>query len=398
MRRPVGTVIVGGGLAAQRCAQTLRAEGDEAPIRIVGEEPFAPYDRPPLSKALLGPEANGDVPLLRPEAWYGTREVELLLGERAVGLDPGARRVRLASGATLPYERLLIATGAAPRRLPGTDGCENVHVLRSLADARRLREALTPGARLVVVGGGFIGLEAAASARGRGVEVTVVEVASTPLAAVLGERLGGWLAGMHRDEGVTVLTGHGVASVRRAGARATAVELDDGRLLACDAVLVAVGVAPAHGWLAGSGLEPVGGVPVDAEGRTALPGVFAAGDVATPWDPVLARHARSEHWESAVHQASAAARAMLGRPQRVASAPMFWSDQHGLRIQLVGRPEVGCELAIDGLPAERDFTATWTRDGRPLAVLLAGRPHELPRARQALAALHASPDSENDQT
>ena len=391
-----GTLIVGAGLAAQRCAQTLRAEGDEAPIRIVGEEPHAPYDRPPLSKDLLGSEANGDVPLLRPEAWYAERDVELLLGERAVGLEPGARSVRLASGSALRYERLLIATGAAPRRLPGTERCENVHVLRSLADARRLRDALRPGARLVVVGGGFIGLEAAASARRRGVEVTVVEMAPAPLAAVLGVRLGGWLAGLHRAEGVTVLTGHGVARVRTRHERATAVELDDGRRLPCGAVLVAVGVAPAHQWLGGSGLEPAGGVPVDEHGRSALPGVFAAGDVALPWDRALGRHVRSEHWESAVHQAGGAARAMLGRPPKQAPAPMFWSDQHGLRLQLVGRPDAGCEPAIDGEPDARDFAATWTRDGRPLAVLLAGRPRHLPAARHAVAAAGASPNPENE--
>ncbi len=384
-----GVVIAGGGLAAQRVAAALRAGGWEGPIRMVCAESVPPYDRPPLSKGLLAGSCEAEALALRPAAWYAEQAVELRLGRRAIGLSARHRRLRLDSGETLPYEHLVIATGAAPRGLPDTGRFANVHGLRTVDDAARLRAELRPGARLVVVGAGLIGMEVAATARGLGVDVALVEAASAPLLPVLGPALGAWLAGTHREAGVDVHLSTGVAALHGPGARAEAVELADGRRLACDAVLVGIGVAPATGWLAGSGLE-TDGVRVEQSGRTALAGVYAAGDAARPFDPRRRAHVRSDHWEAAVRQAAAVAAAILGRPPRPSPPPSFWSDQYGVRLQHVGDPAGADAVAIDGDPAARDFTAVWTARGRPVAALLVDRPHELPALRRRIAG--AAPD------
>ncbi|HET7177161.1 MAG TPA: NAD(P)/FAD-dependent oxidoreductase, partial [Solirubrobacterales bacterium] len=230
-----GVLIVGGGLAAQRCAETLRRRGYEGSVRIACAEPEPPYDRPPLSKELLTGMVSEDAVAYRPAWWYEEKRVELLLGARAVALDPGARAVRLEDGTELRYETLLIATGGAARHLPFLDGYENVHALRSLEDARRLRRELVGGARLAIVGAGFIGQEVAATARGLGLEVTMIEALPTPLAPILGERIGAWFAGLHRDEGVRVLTGAMLEGARGEG-RVEELVLAGGERIAADAV------------------------------------------------------------------------------------------------------------------------------------------------------------------
>lgn len=377
-----GILIVGTGLAGQRCAETLRAGGYDGPIRMVGAETWRPYDRPPLSKALLAGAAAPEEIALRPAGWHQAKGVELLRGRRAIRLDPAARRVSLADGEVLPYKQVLIATGAEPRSLPLAEGRAETHVLRTLDDALALREALGRTGRLAVVGAGFVGLEVAATARGRGVEVTVLEAAPTPLAGVLGPRLGRWVARMHRDEGVEVLTSVRIEEI--AGhRRVEEVVLSDGRRIACDVLLVGVGVAPATDWLAGSGL-PETGVPTDPRGRTALPGVFAAGDAARPWDAKARAHARSEHWEAAARQGAAAGRAMLGLPPAPGAAPVFWSDQYGVRIQFAGIADGHDEVEMDGDPDARDFRALLLRRGRPVGGLLVGRPRALPELRRLL--------------
>jgi NADPH-dependent 2,4-dienoyl-CoA reductase/sulfur reductase-like enzyme len=375
-----GVLIVGGGLAAQRAAETLRRRGYEAPVRICCAEPAAPYDRPPLSKRVLAGEAGEETLAFRPRDWYRDHEVELVLDDPAVALEPEARRVRLASGARFPYGRLLIATGGAPRRLPFLEH-GNVHVLRSVADARRLRTALVPGTRLAIVGAGFIGQEVAATARGLGVEVTLIEALPAPLAPLLGEGLGGWFAGLHREEGVDVRLGAALADVR-GGEVAEELVLADGGRIGCDQVLVGIGTVPATGWLAEHGFAA--GVPVDAAGRTELPDVFAAGDAALSPDPESGAHRRTEHWEAAAWQGAAVAKAMLGEDPGPPPQATFWSDQFGLRVQCVGNPAGAEEARLEGDPDERDFEVLFTRAGRPVAGLAVGRPAAIRRFRKQI--------------
>jgi NADPH-dependent 2,4-dienoyl-CoA reductase/sulfur reductase-like enzyme len=376
-----GIVIVGGGLAAQRCCETLRSKGNEDPIRILCAEPHAPYDRPPLSKEMLSGEMPEQALMLRPPAWYAEKGVDLLIDSSATRLLPAEHRVEHSKGA-LTYSSLVIACGSEPRTLPMLDGYRNVQALRTLADARSLRKALRPGCRIAVVGAGFIGLEVAATARKLGAEVTLIEAAHAPLAAVLGEQLGGWFADIHREEGVEVLLSAGLKEAR-GGRRARELVLADGRVVPCDRVVVGVGVRPATGWLASCGLDE-GGVLVDPEGRSAAPDVYAAGDAACVYDRSLARHMRTDHWDAAARQGAAAARAILGLPQAPEPPPSFWSDQYGIRVQYVGRADDADRVEIDGDPSARDFQAELTRGGVPVAVLLVGRPRALPEARKRL--------------
>jgi NADPH-dependent 2,4-dienoyl-CoA reductase/sulfur reductase-like enzyme len=378
-----GVLIVGGGLAAQRCAETLRRRGYEGTVRMVCAEPDPPYDRPPLSKELLAGEIEGDSTAYRPAWWYEEQQVDLRLGTRAAALDSATRTVRLDSGAELGYEKLLIATGSAARQLPFLAGFENVHALRSLADARRLREELVPGARLAIVGAGFIGQEVAATARRLGVEVTMIEALATPLAPILGEEVGAWFADLHCSEGVRVLSGAMLESARGRAGRVEELVLSGGATVACDAVVVGVGTAPATAWLEGSGLDEKG-VRTDTSGRTALPGVFAAGDASVPFDPRFGAHARTEHWDAAAWQGAAAAKAMLGEYPGTPPLPSFWSDQYGLRIQYVGHAHHADAVVLEGDPAERDFEAIFTRGGVPIAGLAVGRPRAIPALKKRI--------------
>jgi 3-phenylpropionate/trans-cinnamate dioxygenase ferredoxin reductase component len=372
MTAPRHIVLVGAGLAAQRCCQALRRRGHDGAITLIGDEAVLPYDRPPLSKEHLAGAMDDDALALRPRGWYDDHGVELELGDAAVALDPAASRIRLASGAAVAYDRVLLATGARPVALPGTQAFENVHVLRSADHAAALRERLRPGARLVIAGAGFIGQEVAATARALGVEVTMVEPAPTPLYGPLGPELGAWFADLHRQEGVDLRLGVRIERFRGSGARLDAVRLDDGTELECDALLAGIGVRPETGWLASSGL-PEAVVAVDSSGATTVPGVFAAGDVAG-----------GVHWEAAVAQGIAAAHGMLGLEPPAQPRPSFWSDQYGTRIQFVGDARGADRLELDGEPETRDFTALFLRDGVVCAGLLAGRPRALPALRDQL--------------
>jgi len=381
-----GVLIVGGGLAAQRCAETLRRRGYEGPVRMVCAEPDPPYDRPPLSKELLAGTVEEESVAYRPAWWYEEKQVELLLSARAEALDPGARTVALDSGAELRYEKLLIATGSAARRLPSLEGYENVHALRTLADARLLRQELVPGARLAIVGAGFIGQEVAATARRLGVEVMMIEALETPLAPILGEEVGGWFADLHLSEGVRVMTGAMLEGARGNG-RVEELTLAGGEAVACDAVVVGVGTTPATAWLRGSGLDE-SGVRTDTSGRARMPGVFAAGDASVPFDPRFGVHARTEHWDAAAWQGAAAALAMLGEYPGTPPLPSFWSDQYGLQIQYVGHAHHADAVLVEGDPGGRDFEAVFTRNGVPVAGLAVGRPRAIPALKKRIERGH----------
>ena len=341
-------LIVGGGLAAQRCIEVLRAAGDDRPITVVCDEPVRPYDRPPLSKeGLHGPVDTS----FRPAAWYAEQGVELRLGVAAGGFDAAQRAVVLEDGERLRYDALLIATGARARALPGVPRAQ---VLRDRFDGERLRAVLRDGRPLAVVGAGLIGLEAAAGARALGVEVTVIEAAPRPLAGILGPRAGAWVTALHRAEGVVVRLGATV--IRDLG---HALELSDGTRVPAAHVLAGIGVAPATEWLGGA--LPVG-----------LPDVYAAGDVTG-----------SGHWEAASRGGAAVARALLGRAAPAPAPPYFWSDQHGVRLQCVGDPRGAAEHVASGDLAGREFELDHTLGSRTTAVLLAGRPPSALRAARA---------------
>ena len=371
---PGRVVIVGAGLAGSRCAETLRAEGFEGRVVLVGEEPTPPYERPTLSKEFLAGERE-KVELREPEFW-AEREIELVLGRRIESVD----LLHKSAGEGLEWDALVIATGARARRLP-FDVPAGVHTLRTVADAAALREELGPGARLVIVGAGFVGAEVASTALKLGAEVTVLDIARVPLERVLGPEVGGLLADRYRARGVDLRPETGLARfVEDPRGRVTAVELTDGTTVPCSTALVAVGAEPA--------VELVeadrGGIPTDACGRTAIPGVYACGDVASAWRPSVSRRVRVEHWTSAAGQAASVARAILGREQPYDDLPYFWSDQFGLRLQHVGHAEEWAAVEIKGDPDS--FTARYLDgEGRPLAALLANRPREVAALRRELA-------------
>ena len=303
-------VIVGGGLAGAKAAETLREEGFDGAVVLIAEEAQLPYERPPLSKSYLAGDSTAEDARVVPEEFYATRRVELRTATRATALDTAAHRLTLSDGEQLAYDRLLIATGAHPRRppIPGADG-DAVHVLRTIDDSDALRAIATGGGRLVVIGAGWIGCEVAATARGLGADVTLVEQAAVPLERVLGSQLGEFFAGLHRRHGVELLMGAGVEAIEDGGRR---ILLAGGRTLDCDAVLLGVGVAPATALAEAAGLAVDDGIVTDELLRTSAPDVYAAGDVASVAHPRYGRHVRVEHWDTALAQGPAAARSMLG--------------------------------------------------------------------------------------
>jgi NADPH-dependent 2,4-dienoyl-CoA reductase/sulfur reductase-like enzyme len=361
--------VVGAGIAGLSAARALRAQGFDGRLTVIGEEADRPYDRPPLSKEYLaGTCGEADLAL---EAAGEDLAVEWRLGTGAVGLDRVGRAVLLDSGAAVRADRLVVATGARARTLPGTAGLAGVHTLRTVGDARALRAELTEGARLVVVGAGFIGAEVASTARALGLDVTVVEVMPVPLAGSLGVRMGGLVASLHADHGVRLICGSGVAALTGTG-RVDGVRLADGTQLAADLVVVGVGARPRVDWLAGSGIPLGDGILCAADGSTGVPGVVAVGDCAAWYEPRLGRHVRVEHWTAAAERPKVAVVALLSGPQAASPPrlPYFWSDQYGLRIQFAGHVLDGDEVSVeDGSVGERRFLAVYRREGRPVAVL-----------------------------
>lgn len=377
-------LIVGAGLAGSRCAETLRAEGFDGRVTLVGDEPVGPYERPALSKELLaGAKERVE---LRPAEHWEERAIDLVLGRRVEPEElaraaPGGRAV-----VGLPEaDAIVIATGAQARTLPFP--CPpGVHTLRTLADAERLRQALTPGSRLAVIGAGFVGAEVASTARSLGVDVALVDVEPAPLLRVLGAEVGGLLAERYRAHGVDLRLGAGLGRFLTSPAgELTGIELTDGSTLACDTALVAIGAAPACDLMG----DARAGIETDACGRTARPNVYACGDVARAFRPSLGAHLRVEHWTSAAGQAASVAHAILGSERPYDELPYFWSDQFGLRLQHVGHAEAPAAVELDGDATE--FTARYLdADGRLLAALAANRPREIGSLRRELAGAAAA--------
>ena len=387
MTAPDRIVVVGGSLAGLRAAETLRGEGHAGPITVVEAEDAPPYDRPPLSKQVLVGEWDGDRVALAAGA-DDSLELTWRRGRRATALDLEARTVALDDGEALAYDGLVLATGASPRWLPGAKGLAGVHVLRTLDDALALRAvAARDGARVVVIGAGFIGAEVAASCRSVGAAVTLVEPLPAPLARVLGEVVGEVVAEVHRDHGVDLRLGVGVDAVE-AGDGGPRVRLSDGTELGADAVVIGIGVAPDTGWLEGSGLTLDDGVVCD-ETTLAAPGVVACGDVARwPNQRYGGELMRVEHWEHALDMGAHAARRLLagdapGEP--FAPVPFFWSDQYDRKIQLAGRVRPDDDLeVVAGAIADRRFCALYGRDGQVTGALGMNMPAKVIRYRRRL--------------
>lgn len=359
-------VIVGAGMAGGKAAETLREEGFDGRIVVVGSEPERPYERPPLSKDYLRGEAErSSVYLQEDPSWYDEHDVQLRTETRVESLDVAGRAVVLAGGERVAYDALLLATGAEPKRppIPGADR-DGVHVLRTLQDSDALRAVLDRGGRLVVVGAGWIGCEVAASARQKGLDVAMVEPQAVPLEGVLGPELGAFYRDVHADHGVALHLGTGVEAIE-GGDRAERVRTSDGTVLEADAVLLGVGVAPRTA-LAEGVLEVDNGILVDAGLRASVAGVFAAGDVANHDHPLLGR-LRVEHWANALEQGPVAARAMLGRDVSYDRVPYFFSDQYDVGMEYAGHSRPGDEVVFRGDPATREFIAFWRRDGRVTA-------------------------------
>jgi 3-phenylpropionate/trans-cinnamate dioxygenase ferredoxin reductase component len=329
-------VIIGAGLTGAKAAQTLREEGFDGQIILIGAEPERPYERPPLSKAYLTGTADRTTLDVHDPGWYAEHSVELLLDHRVTALDHTAHQVEFEDGERLRYAKLLIATGATPRRLaiPGAD-LDGVHHLRSIADSERLREGIRGGGKVVVVGAGWIGLETAAAARGYGCQVTVIEPQPAPLQAALGPEMGGFFAGVHRRHGVDLRLGRGVTAVH-GNQHVRAVLTDDGTEIPADLVIVGVGARPATELAQHAGLAVDNGVLVDEYLRTTDPDVFAAGDVARSFHPRYGTRIRVEHWANARSGGPAAARNMLGRGIAHDPIPYFFTDQYNIGMEYAG--------------------------------------------------------------
>jgi 3-phenylpropionate/trans-cinnamate dioxygenase ferredoxin reductase component len=413
--------VVGASLAGLAAARALRAQGYDGGITLIGDEPRAPYDRPPLSKEFLLSRVSTEELALTTDD-DESLDIDWRLGTAATALDPHGRRIVLSDGGEVRADGAVIATGARARTLPGADGVSGVHTLRTLDDALALRASLGSGGPLVVIGAGFIGAEVASTALTAGLDVTVVEALPVPLAGPLGAEMGTVCAGLHADHGVPVLCGTPVSELL-GGTRVEGVRLADGTVLPAATVLVGIGAVPNTEWLAGSGLDLRDGVRTDARGATGVPHVVAVGDCAASYQPGTGRHVRTEHWTDALRQPETAVRSLLtGRvaesaPARDATVgdpvereaengsgeggsagggaggaargplPYFWSEQYGVRIQFAGTRRDGDTVRIEsGDPEDRCFLAVYERDGRPTAVLGMDQPKQFTRWRRQLAA------------
>jgi 3-phenylpropionate/trans-cinnamate dioxygenase ferredoxin reductase subunit len=360
-------IIVGASLAGAKAAETLREEGFAGRVVLVGTEGERPYERPPLSKDYLRGEVGREKVYVHDEDFYSEHDIELRLGTTAIDLDTSSNELTLDDGDRLSYDRLLLATGSEPRRLtiPGAE-LNGVLYLRSVHDSDALRERLDGGGIVVVIGAGWIGAEVAASARQRGLEVTVIEPASVPLERVMGAEVGAIYRDIHTHHGVEMLMGTGVEAFEGDEA-VERVRTSDGRVIDCDFVVVGVGVQPRIQLAAQAGLDVDNGIVVDEHLETSVPGVFAAGDVASARHPFYGERIRVEHWANALHQGPAAARNMLGQAAPFDRLPYFFSDQYEVGMEYSGFARDWDRVVFRGDPASREFIAFWISDERVVA-------------------------------
>jgi 3-phenylpropionate/trans-cinnamate dioxygenase ferredoxin reductase component len=363
-------VIVGAGLAGAKAAATLREEGFDGPVLLLGREPVHPYERPPLSKGLLLGSTPRDDIFVNTLQWYADHAVELRTEADVVGLDAAERRLTLADGSTVDYEKLLLATGSSPRslRVPGAE-LDGVLSLRTLAESDRISQALKAGTNVVIIGAGWIGLEIASAARQRDANVTIVEVADLPLQRVLGDEVARVFLGLHESHAVGFRLGAQVASLQGVDGRVSGVTLADGTVLPADVVVVGVGITPNVELAEQAGLEVNDGVVVDAGLRTSDPNIWAAGDVASAYHPLLERQIRVEHWANALNQGPVAAKSMMGQDAVYDLLPYFFTDQYDLGMEYSGYAAPGeyDRVVFRGDPESGEFLAFWTKDGRVLA-------------------------------
>jgi 3-phenylpropionate/trans-cinnamate dioxygenase ferredoxin reductase component len=363
-------LIVGASLAGAKAAQTLRDEGFDGPIVLIGDERERPYERPPLSKDYLQGKAERETIYVHPDGWYAKHDVDLRLGETVVSVDPAAHEVTLASGERIGYGKLLLTTGSTPRRLPVPGGdLDGVLYLRRVGDSDRIKETFGSASRVAVIGAGWIGLETTAAARVAGVEVTVLESADLPLLRVLGPEAAEVFADLHRDHGVDLRFGVRVAEITGAAGRTSGVRLADDTLIEADAVIVGIGITPNTQLAEAAGLDVDDGIVVDARLRTSHPDIYAAGDVASAFHPLVGKHIRVEHWANALNQPKAAARSMLGEEAAYDRVPYFYTDQYDLGMEYSGYVDPGGydRVVFRGDVGTREFIAFWLANGRVLA-------------------------------
>lgn len=370
-------VVIGANLAGGAAVRTLREEGFDGRIVLLGEEPEPPYERPPLSKAYLRGEEREPTSLL-PGGWYEEHDVDLRLGVRAAAIDAGAREVELDDGDRVGFDALLLATGGRPRELRGVAPGERISTLRRIGDADRIRGYLGEGKRIAIVGAGFIGTEVAASARMLGTDVVLIDPGEVPLQRVLGPEMGGLLGEIHRERGVDLRLKTSVAGIAETGA-GVRVDVEGGEPIEADAVVIGIGMVPNVELAERAGIKVDGGIVVDAAGRAGIEGVFAAGDVARHDHPRFGP-IRVEHYDNALKMGAAVARTMLGSDEPYDDPHWFWSDQYDVELQMAGVAMRWDELIVRGSVADRDFTAFYVDDGVLLSALSIGRPNDVRRS------------------
>jgi 3-phenylpropionate/trans-cinnamate dioxygenase ferredoxin reductase subunit len=373
-------VIVGASLAGGRAAATLRQEGFDGRVILIGAEPQPPYERPPLSKEYLRGEFSFEGALVQPPDFYDENDIETRFGVRATRVDATEKVVELDGSEHVAYDKLLIAAGGRNRRFttPGV-GLEGVYDLRTVADSDRIRAEIAPGRKAVVVGMGFIGSEVAASLRRSGVDVVVVDRNRVPLRRVFGDEVGRVIQGIHRDHGTSMIFEDTVAAFEGAG-RVGRVATARGRSIECDFVVVGLGTEPVTDLLAGTGVRIDNGVVVDEYLWTGVEGIYAAGDVANHYHPVFGRRIRVEHWQNALKQGPAAARNMLEKDEPYEDIPWFWSNQYEYNLQYAGFHTEWDELIVRGSLDERNFVAFYRKDKRVLAAVAVNRGKDLRRS------------------
>jgi 3-phenylpropionate/trans-cinnamate dioxygenase ferredoxin reductase subunit len=383
-------IAVGGGVGAGTAAFALRALGFDGRVIVICDEPRPPYSKPPLSKGVLQGTEPIERSALRPEKWYADKNIELMTGVAVTDVDTAGHSVTLADGASLSYDKLLLATGGKARALPGAGHIPGIFTLRTVDDALAIRERLQPGAHIVVVGAGFIGAEVAASARTVGCEVTLLEGLETPLQRVLPPVLGDIYAQIHREHGVDVRTSTAIADLEQDGNRVIA-HAADGEKFVADAIVVGIGMVPNDKLAVKAGLDVDNGVLVDEHCQTSAPDVYAIGDVANGYHPLFRERMRIEHWQHAQHQAKVAAENMVGTVTSYTEVPWVWSDQYDVNLQVTGRPLPTDDVHLRGNIDGRAFSAVLTRDGEVTAAVAVNRADDVRAIRRLLKAETAIP-------